>query len=607
MSPHPPALSPSIAGNNIHHLNRPNQSAQPLLSPEAIPRLYSITPDQPEYINNPDHEQYEPDAEDYLSGEDRGLNHHGTRAQVPTLLLYAVHALCTFDERIYEFASYFFIMEIFKTTLLPMSVYGFSTTVAGILFSTTVGSLVDSTPRLSAVQSFLFAQKFTTVLGALGFWILLTWFDPALPNNTENSGVLSLYQGYCIFAFLVLASGVLKLSALGWSISIERDWIVSLCQSDSELLTKLNVTMKRIDLVCKLVSPLVFAALLTQIQTGYCSLMMAIWCIGSFSLELILVRNIWFKSPVLWEPRSVHFRDPMNWNNNNIKKNSGRGIPSLNGSSEAVAGTGSEDVSDEEEARSYTSTTHSLTWMLKKPDSLLRRGILSFREYSQHVVFLGFSAGSIALLKGICTASELIGTIAMPIMTRYVGLIRGGAWSVWFEVAALTPVLFSIYSDGLPVQVLIFAGMALSRVGVWSFDLVITQIMQEFIRSDSNHAGVINGWHYSMMNIFELAQFILTMIWYNPDSYFIPCTLSFVCVIIGALIYSAYLIRMRGHLFHYQRIMSATTSSCLITSEGNAENDGQSGFSRRYIHRVDDNHDDGDESGAGVVHRRASS
>lgn len=39
-------------------------------------------------------------------------------------------------------------MEIFKTTLLPMSIYGFSTTVLGILFSTTVGSLVDTTPRL---------------------------------------------------------------------------------------------------------------------------------------------------------------------------------------------------------------------------------------------------------------------------------------------------------------------------------------------------------------------------------------------------------------------------------------------------------------------------
>ncbi|KAF9351164.1 hypothetical protein BGX34_000751 [Mortierella sp. NVP85] len=145
-------------------------------------------------------------------------------------------------------------MEIFKTTLLPMSVYGFSTTVFGILFSTTVGSLVDTTPRLHAVQSFLFTQKLTTVLGAIGFWILLTWFDssptPVIPPTTTTvataaissrsirDGMLTAFQGYSLFAFLVFASGVLKLSALGWSISIERDWIVALCQSDSDMLTR---------------------------------------------------------------------------------------------------------------------------------------------------------------------------------------------------------------------------------------------------------------------------------------------------------------------------------------------------------------------------------
>ncbi|KAF9169218.1 hypothetical protein BGX20_010637 [Mortierella sp. AD010] len=68
----------------------------------------------------------------------------------------------------------------------------------------------------------------------------------------------------------------------------------------------------------------------------------------------------------------------------------------------------------------------------------------------------GLTAGSIALLKGVCTVSELVGTILMPILTRYVGLVRGGAWSIWLEVATLTPVLFSIYSDRLPIQVMIF-------------------------------------------------------------------------------------------------------------------------------------------------------
>ncbi|KAF9348603.1 hypothetical protein BGX26_012994 [Mortierella sp. AD094] len=219
----------------------------------------------------------------------------------------------------------------------------------------------------------------------------------------------------------------------------------------------------------------------------------------------------------------------------------------------------------------------------------------------------GFTSGSIALLKGVCTVSELFGTILMPIMTRYVGLVRGGAWSIWLEVATLTPVLFSIYSDRLPIQVMIFAGMALSRIGVWSFDLVTTQILQEYIDGSANNAGVINGWHYSMMNLFELAQFILTMIWSNPQQYFIPCSLSFICVVVGAVVYSGHLVRMRGHLFHYQRIASAA-SSCLAAGEqeqgsasyqqGEGEGEGeiecynQPGPSRRvHRHRISNDED----------------
>jgi iron-regulated transporter 1 len=73
-----------------------------------------------------------------------------------------------------------------------------------------------------------------------------------------------------------------------------------------------------------------------------------------------------------------------------------------------------------------------------------------------YLQYRNFSAGSIATLKGICTVSELFGTILMPVLTRYVGLTRAGAWSIWLEVLTLTPVLFSIYSNQLPVQIFIF-------------------------------------------------------------------------------------------------------------------------------------------------------
>ncbi|KAG9063159.1 hypothetical protein KI688_004760 [Linnemannia hyalina] len=465
-------------------------------------------------------------------------------------------------------------MEIFKTTLLPMSIYGFSTTVAGILFSTAVGSIVDTTPRLTAVQSFLFTQKLTTIIGALGFWILLTWFDPTtaasspLPPSsvtyataaagslTGNMLELSMAQGYSLFALMVVASGLLKLSALGWSISIERDWIVALCHSNSDALTRL----------------------LTYLHAGYCSLIMAIWCMASFLTEWVLVRRIWDLSPVLWQPRSHHHHLSSPSEGDYGRRGSGFVDDRNVGTESAVAAAARKkkkdsdsrtplvdrDVFSNEERQSLFAAEDAGHHQRQQRgqggtgSSLMKRGILSFREYSHHIVFLAslayaiiyinmmsvsgtmigylqyrnFSATSIAALKGICTASELLGTILMPILTRYVGLTRAGAWSIWLEVFTLTPVLFSIYSNQLPVQVFIFAGMALSRIGVWSFDLVITQIMQEYIQPDphnidSNNAGVINGWHYSLMNLFELAQFFLTMVWSDPQVYYIPCTISF--------------------------------------------------------------------------------
>ncbi|KAG0067229.1 hypothetical protein BGZ90_001089 [Linnemannia elongata] len=241
--------------SHLQYDDRPTQQQlQPLLSNNSG----STTPAAAGLYST--HTSHSQDPASSQSSDDGGDGDDGLDPpySVPSLHLYAVHALCTFDERLYEFASYFFIMEIFKTTLLPMSIYGFSTTVAGILFSTTVGSLVDTTPRLTAVQSFLFTQKLTTIIGALGFWILLTWFDPStaasLPlqpssatDTTTTAGDLttsmlglSMVQGYSLFGLMVVASGVLKLSALGWSISIERDWIVALCHSNSDALTRLN-------------------------------------------------------------------------------------------------------------------------------------------------------------------------------------------------------------------------------------------------------------------------------------------------------------------------------------------------------------------------------
>jgi hypothetical protein len=48
--------------------------------------------------------------------------------------------------------------------------------------------------------------------------------------------------------------------------------------------------------------------------------------------------------------------------------------------------------------------------------------------------------------------------------------------------------------------VLLFLGMALSRIGLWAFDLAQTQIIQE--DSPNDQAGLISGFQYSLCNVF---------------------------------------------------------------------------------------------------------
>jgi len=153
--------------------------------------------------------------------------------------------------------------------------------------------------------------------------------------------------------------------------------------------------MKRIDLACKLVSPLVFAGILTQLSTGACSLVMATWCMVSFMSELLLVRRIWFQSPVLWAPRSIHHgkgRHQQEGKEENVAGLEGnetmarkRTRSVLSGQSDSSAAR--EEQHQEESRELLRPSTPNAAHQRKV--SVLQRVYQSFREYSLNVVFLG--------------------------------------------------------------------------------------------------------------------------------------------------------------------------------------------------------------------------
>jgi hypothetical protein len=136
--------------------------------------------------------------------------------------------------------------------------------------------------------------------------------------------------------------------------------------------------MKRIDLVCKLISPLVFAGLLSQFDssrsgTGYTSLIMAIWCMFSFLIELFLVRRIWFSSPALWQPRILHSR------NDEGETNYRQRVKTKSHKKRNYNTSNSEESQRLPESLSLS----------RLPGSPILKAYASFQEYTSHIVFLG--------------------------------------------------------------------------------------------------------------------------------------------------------------------------------------------------------------------------
>jgi len=105
------------------------------------------------------------------------------------------------------------------------------------------------------------------------------------------------------------------------------------------------------------------------------------------------------------------------------------------------------------------------------------------------------------------------------------------------------------------LYVLVF-GCALSRAGLWIFDLSITQMGQEGIAEKerlSSHSfiwigfdvfsfirGTINGVQQILMAFFELSSYVASLIWNKPSQFMVLATISVGAVTMAALLFTQF-------------------------------------------------------------------
>jgi iron-regulated transporter 1 len=151
---------------------------------------------------------------------------------------------------------------------------------------------------------------------------------------------------------------------------------------------------------------------------------------------------------------------------------------------------------------------------------------------------------------------ELSATCAAPWLMNRIGAIRAGLWFINEQLLsiALAIGLFFYYRDEKMIAGgVLVAGVALSRLGLWGFDLNVQYLVQE----DAPEAtrGSFSAIEMSLQNLFELLSFATTMIFYRPEDFKIPIYMSAGAIAASAACFASFVRQKRGHLLHTDRCM----------------------------------------------------
>jgi len=340
--------------------------------------------------------------------------------RVALFSLGAQHLSVTWTQRTAEFACYLFLIDLFPTTLLPSALYGFCTTFTGVVFGGNAGSFVDHPSRLKVVRINIILSKLAVTSLYAFLLILLTKYSMEAKLAAQNVTHGWHPTVWIFFTLIVLSSCVMKLSDIAMSVAIERDWVTTISEGSDARLTRLNLWMRRIDLGCKLVSPL-FASLLTS-TAGNVSALIVISCIalGGLGFELLWINIVWRRFPVLATSRQYpQHQEPV-----------GQAIP-----------PSSSKISNHcKSLKNWASVSyHDWAMFIHSPvfPSSLAISFLYFTTLSFDGSMISwlktntYSDDLISGMRAIAVCTGLVGTVVMPMLEKRIGLARAANWSIW--------------------------------------------------------------------------------------------------------------------------------------------------------------------------------
>ena len=115
-------------------------------------------------------------------------------------------------------------------------------------------------------------------------------------------------------------------------------------------------------------------------------------------------------------------------------------------------------------------------------------------------------------------------------------LVSTGMWSLLYQLVCISTSIASLQLTSNNYSTAIFiACVCASRIGLWVFDISVTQLMQEF--TPVGYRGIVGGTQHSLNAFFQLALFIAGFAFPLPSQFPIIAIAGCIVVSFAALGY----------------------------------------------------------------------
>ena len=257
----------------------------------------------------------------------------------------------------------------------------------------------------------------------------------------------------------------------------------------------MNSQMRRIDLFCKLVGPLIISfidgvstpvAIASTFAMTCLSLPAEYYLIANVCTDYLTATLVWLLITEQVYNRVAGLRKTMGAarDGDSLETAKSKPVLSMRHLKSCISGLGDTIL--------FYVRHHAFLPSMSL--SMLYLTVLSFAgQMVTYLVATGMSSERIGILRTISTLFELSATWVAPKVMDRIGAIRAGIWFLNWQIACVALAAGVLWTDLTPLwkTVCLLAGVIASRIGLWGYDLCAQLIIQEVCQYYNVNAAML--------------------------------------------------------------------------------------------------------------------